>query len=205
MCRSKIRQQPQGFFWANSRILLNRLAPIHHRLLWWRSLCKGLGDYRFGLWPLQSSDVRDIDACNRKLLFLIVGLRPEPGEAKQTFCIRRSRAVKRKAARANVDVAKQWALKTVTWLEHLHRHPDSPAARLVVEQTPQWLETCRILAGRALFFASDAAGITATRSGAGRPVRYLGEWWRITSFENAAKDKALSLQRADLIRSVVMR
>ena len=27
----------------------------------------------------------------------------------------------------------------------------------------------------------------------------------ITSFENAAKDKALSMQRADLIRSVVMR
>ena len=160
-----------------------------------------MGDYRFGLWPLQATDVKDIEACNRKLMSFILGLRPEVGESKESFCIRRSRAIKHNAGIANIDLAGQWALKTVTWLEHLQRHPICPAARLLADQTPEWLETCRILAGMSLFYPSDRAGVTMTRGGAGKPVRYLGQWWRSMTFDNAARDKALSRARAEQLRA----
>ena len=84
----------------------------------------------------------------------------------------------------------------MTWLEHLKRHPASPAAQLIEEQTPAWLETLRILSGRYLFYPAGARGLTGTRSGAGQPVRYLGRWWECITFDNPEKKRRLSKQRA---------
>ena len=35
----------------------------------------------------------------------------------------------------------------LTWLEHLERNPSCPAARLLKDQTPQWVEACRAISG----------------------------------------------------------
>ena len=131
----------------------------------------------------------------RELLSLVVGARPREGESKAGFCIRRNREVSNEIVRARASIAGHWAMKTVTWIEHLGRHPKSPAALLLKEQTPEWLETCRILAGTSQH-ASSTAGRTMTRSGRGQPVRYLGQWWRHIDFRNPKKDKNLSHERA---------
>ena len=163
-------------------------------------MCKGLADYKFGLWPFMPDIVKEVDACSFKLLSLIVGVLPALDETAADFCIRRNRLVSHEAAKSDLKLADQWALKTVTWIEHLMRHPRCPAARLLQQQTPQWLETMRILSGRSLYHTSDRAGNTMTRSGRGQPIRYLGEWWRTIAFDSPSKERVISRQNAIALR-----
>ena len=202
--RAKFRQQLRGCFWANSRILLNRRAPVGNRLRWWRSLSKGLGDYRFALWPYQPTAVDELESCQHKLLSFVVGPRPRENESMVSFCIRRNREVSNEVIRAKTRIASHLAMKTVTWIEHLMRHPDCPATRLLLEQTPEWLETCRILAGTCPESSSEA-GRTMTRAGRGQPIRYLGRWWRVIDFCNLGKDKQLSQERAGWLDTLARR
>ena len=163
---------------------------------WWKSLCKGLGDNRFGLWPLQQSSVKDVDACNFKLMSMMVGVRPRSGESAEAFCRRKKRIVKHEVLEADVRLSDHWVFKVVAWLEHLLRHPACPATRLLLQQTPEWLETCRSFVGKSTQYSTDRAGITLTRAGRGQPVRYLGEWWRDISFHNPSQSAIVSRQTA---------
>ena len=126
----------------------------------------------------------------------IIGAHPAAGESIEIFCTRRNRKISLEASIAGATLSDLWALKTVTWLEHLKRHPASPAAQLIEEQTPAWLETLRILSGRYLCYPAGAGGLTGTRSGAGQPVRYLGRWWECITFDNPEKRRSLSQRRA---------
>ena len=85
--------------------------------------------------------------------------------------------------------------------EALHRHPGSPAARLLQEQTPLWLETCRILSGRSIYYPSDSSGQTMTRNGRGQPVRYLGKWWEHMKFDNPNKIMELASSERNSLKS----
>ena len=138
--------------------------------------------------------LKDIDACNSQLMAMVVGVKLHEDESAEAFCRRRNRKVRSEIIEAQVRLSDHWAFKTVTWLEHLFRHPSCPAARLLQQQTPEWLETCRILSGRSSQYASDRAGITLTRSGRGPPIRYLSEWWRHIEFSNPNKDVCVTRQ-----------
>ena len=200
LCRNKFFQQLRGCFWANSRVLLNRCVPASHRLRWWRTLCKGFADYKFGLWPFKPSVAKLVDGCSFQLLCSIVAVRPLADGTAAAFCIRRNRLVHLEAIKSDLILSEHWSFKTVTWIEHLLRHESCPAARLLQQQTPEWLETCRILSGLSLHHRSDRAGVTMTRSGRGPPIRYLGEWWREICFDNPCIDKGISRQRAVALR-----
>jgi len=204
-CRKKCLQQLQGCFWANSRVLLNRLAPISHRVSHWTKISRGIGEYRYGLWPFQRSAAIKVDACNSKLVAFICGSRPATEESAEAFCRRRRREVKFQIVNGKGRLSDHWAFKTVTWLEHLARHPGCPASRLLQQQTPMWLETCRVLSGRSFYYPSDSGGQTMTRSGRGQPTRYLSQWWDQIEFENPDKDRGVSRLRAHQLKELVMR
>ena len=134
---------------------------------------------------------------------LIIGARPAVEESIDEFCKRRNSKVTFEACSAGALLSDLWALKTVTWLELLSRRPASPASELINEQTPEWLDTLRILSGRHLLYPAGSGGVTGTRSGAGQPVRYLGRWWDTISFKNPDGNKTLSKQRATELKAHV--
>jgi len=204
-CKNKLIRQLNGCFWANSRILLNRLAPSNHRMKHWVKISKGIGDYRFALWPFQADAAKSVDAAGGKIAQFIVSARPRPTETKESFCKRRNAEAKLLTCEARARLSDHWALKVVTWLEHLARHPGCPASRLLREQTPLWLETCRILSGRSIYYPSDSGGQTMTRNGRGQPVRYLGKWWERMKFDNPDKKRGVSRLRAQQLKELVMR
>ena len=204
-CKTKFIQQLHGCFWANSKVLLNRLAPADHKMRHWIKISKGIGDYRFALWPFQSAAAKSVDAAGGKVAQLILGARPRPTETKESFCKRRNAEAKLLTCGARARLSDHWALKVVTWLEHLARHPGCPASRLLQEQTPLWLETCRVLSGRSFYYPSDSGGQTMTRSGRGQPVRYLSQWWEQIKFDNPNKDRGVSRRRAHQLKELVMR
>ena len=203
-CRKKFLQQLQDCFWANSRVLLNRLAPISHRAKHWKKISRGIGKYRYGLWPFLKTSAARIDAANCKLIGFICGSRPATGESIEEFCRRKRREAKSATINARAMLSDLWALKTMTWLEHLQRHPSCPASMLIQEQTPDWLETCRILSGRSLVYQSDFGGQTMTRSGRGQPIRYLGKWWQQIKVDNPDKDVRVSRRRAQELKACIM-
>ena len=140
-----------------------------------------------------------------KLVGFICGSRPTAEESAEVFVRRRRREVKFHIVNGRAALSDHWALKLVTWLEHLQRHQGCPASLLLQEQTPAWLETCRILSGRALMYRSDHGGQTRTRSGRGQPIRYLGQWWEHIKLDNPDKDKKISRLRAQELKTLVMR
>lgn len=148
------------------------------------------------MWPFQKSLLKDIDACNFQLMAMVAGVKLHEDESAEAFCRRRIRKVKSEILEAGVMLSDHWAFKTVTWLEHLSRHPACPAARLLQQLTPEWLETCQILSGRSSQHASDRPGITLTRGGRGQPIRYLSAWWRMIEFVNPHRDACFTRQHA---------
>ena len=131
--------------------------------------------------------------------------RASSANRNERFCKRRNAEAKLLTCGARARLSDHWALKVVTWLEHLARHPGCPASRLLQEQTPLWLETCRVLSGRSFYYPSDSGGQTMTRSGRGQPVRYLSEWWEQIKFDNPNKDRGVSRRRAHQLKELVMR
>jgi hypothetical protein len=134
----------------------------------------------------------ELDASHNKLVKRVIGLRPTEGETQEEFCRRRNRVIAKEIGDAKAVLSVQWSFKVISWLEHLARHPDCPAARLLSEQTPLWVEACRVLSG-----VSNTR--TMTRAGPGRPLRFLGPWWNDLALENPGKSKALTKQRAETL------
>jgi len=99
------------------------------------------------------------------------------------------------------DIREQWASCLVRWLEHMRRHPLSPASMLEREQGETWLVASRAQrTGGAL----RARG-TGTRGGGGKPHRW-GENWvdqlkDKLGIENPDREKRLSWQRACFVES----
>ena len=175
-----------------------------HRMKHWVKISRGIGEYRYALWPFQIAAARSADIAGGKVAKLILGAHPRPDESKEALCRRRNTEIKSLVSEAHARPSDHWALKVVIWLEHLARHPGCLAPRLLQEQTPLWLETCRVLSGRSLFYESDAAGVTMTRAGQGRPTRYLGAWWQSMNFSNPDKIKRISKYRAGMLKRFVL-
>ena len=117
-----------------------------------------------------------MDSVGFQLLSSIVGVRPAVDGTAADFRIRRNRLVRLDAIKSDLILSEHWSFKMVAWIEHLLRRERCPAARLLQQQTPEWLEARRVLSGFLLHRCSDRAGVTRTRGGRGQPICYLGEW-----------------------------
>ena len=134
-----------------------------------------------------------------KLMAFIFGLRPRCDETAKQFSIRRNRAVAQKVFEADLRCSRHWALKVTTWVEHCRWHGESPAGQLLRCQDPEWLQLRRALSGSLRTSGSIDAGITGTRAGPGKPIRYLGTWYQTLSFDNPCKDISQSRETSMLL------
>jgi len=143
--------------------------------------------------------MQGLDAKMNVFIQRVLGLRPTLDETAGSFCRRRNRAVRAAAFKHDLQSSKHWALKVTTWIEHCHRHPTCPAAQLLTCQDPLWLQTIRALCGSFERYGTIDAGQTRTRASAGKPSRYLGPWYNLIDFGNAARDKMKSRATAKLL------
>ena len=183
-------------FWANARYLRNSKAPLDSRLKFWRSIAFGIGDYHFPGWRPAKAAASSVEAAHNKILSRILALRPSLDDSAATFSKRRNAAIARLKASHKLCVRSRWAFKLVTWMEHLHRHKDSVAFKLLGVQDDECLRTCRYLAGS----QSLDAGATGTRAGRGYPLRWGAVWieavgLKCGGWENARRDKKLTASR----------
>ena len=135
-------------FWANHKALVNRQAPVSSRLKFWRCLVFSVCDYYFaGLRPVVSV-AEKFEAHINKLARFVVGVRPLLEDTKAQFSIRRNSEIARYKSLAGFDFRGRWGYKLATWVEHIHRHPESPAFALLESQDDSWLRQRRIDVGK---------------------------------------------------------
>ena len=190
--------------WANHRALTNRYAPVVSRMKFWRRMVFAAADYYFaGLRP-SVAVAEKFDAQINKLARYIVGAVPRSEETKDRFCIRRNSEVARVKNLAGFDFRGRWGLKLATWVEHIHRHPESPAFALLESQDDSWLRERRIDVGMFGSARSIHSGETRTRE-SGSVLRWGSVWIEKVQFlsddgwNNPSSCKTLSRSRADLI------
>ena len=189
-------------FWMNAKFLMNRRAPTICRAKLWRSICYGLGDFRFaGMRPNKTHGER-LEAYNNKFLFRIIGYRPAEGETVRSFCVRRNHAVRQLKLDAKIDVRRRWIYKVTTWIEHLRRHPSCIGNILLNSQGDEWLRERRRRVGKFGRSRTEDAGETATRSVGGFPHRYASTWLEAmdtssSGFCNPLRSKSKSHENAN--------
>ena len=87
------------------------------------------------------------EAQINKLARFIVGVKPRFGETRASFAIRRNSEVARHKSVAGFDFRGRWGYKLATWVEHIHRHAESPAFVLSESQDDFCLRKRRIEVG----------------------------------------------------------
>ena len=85
-----------------------------------------------------------------------------------------------------------WLKKIVAWLEHLWRHKENPAYKVLVCQDDDWLRHARALSGRSRWHGTVEAGALCLRGGPGRPIRWGQGWMEHMEPENPQKDIQIS-------------
>ena len=125
-------------------------------------------------------------------------------DSAAAFCARRNSEVSKRKQRAGLELRKRWALKLVTWVEHLHRHPSHPGMAMLNSQSDEWLRERRHEAGHFNSARTVHAGETRTRSGAGTPNRWCSRWLETIAFSedgwpNPQKNKRFSEQKANFL------
>ena len=128
----------------------------------------GIGSSRYPLWiPLQVA-AKLVEGWQHTILQRIVRVPYREDCSREVYCRERNRIVLGERDRDGLRIQTEWALCLVRWLEHLPRHPDAPAAKLVWTQEDTWLQTIRALQ-RPGNLDSLSGGATGTRSGRGKP------------------------------------
>ena len=159
--------------------------------------------YFAGLRP--SVSVADkFEAQINKLARFIVGVRPRFEETKARFVVRRNSEVARNKVLAGFDFRSRWGYKLATWVEHINRHPKSPAFALLESQDDFWLRERRVEVGKFGVSRSVHSGETRTRQ-PGSVLRWGSTWIEKIrlldddGWENPTKCKSLSKRRAHLV------
>ena len=159
------------------------------------------------MWPPIKANAAHMESQHNKILRRIIGVRPNADECPERYCKRRNRIVAHERERLGLGVAQEWSLALVRWVEHLGRHPDMPAAVLLSVQDDLWVQTMRALSWTPSRDAFLLAGATNTRGGAGKPIRWSENWLKALDaalgLENAVRNKAITRQRASLVRVVL--
>ena len=195
-------------FWANCRVLTNRVASVSSRLRFWKSLVYGVSDHRFvGIRPCKSN-LDALEASSNKLLRSIVGARPSSDDSPETFCIRRNKLISTLKEECSFGIRKRFCYKIVTWVEHLWRHKESHLYKLLYIHDDCWLRTMRVLVNPSCAHGFYESGATRTRSGPGAPLRWGAGWLERLSaggggWENPSKCKRSSWDKANALYAMI--
>ena len=131
----------------------------------------GIGDYHFAGWRPVSAAAAALEAAFNRILFRIVAVKPESDETPARFCKRRNSMIAELKRDHGLCVRTRWALRLISWVEHMYRHPETFAFQLVITQDDEWLRMQRASVGSSIF-----AGFTRTRAGPGCPLRWGTNW-----------------------------
>ena len=80
------------------------------------------------------------------------------------------------------DVRSRWALRLVSWVEHMFRHKSSPSFQFLDVQTDAWLRQQMREAGMSSTSGTVHGGATNTKSGPGNPLRWCHRWVEHVAF-----------------------
>ena len=180
-------------FWANARYLRNMKAPVDARLGMWRSIAFGIGDYYFAGWRPALKAASEIESAHNNILRRIIFVQSRQDDTAASFVLRRNSLIAHIKSRNKLCIRSRWAFRLVSWEEHLYRHQDSFAFKLLVAQDDEWLRIQRLLSGS----PSVDAGTTGTRDGRGYPMRWGAGWLDAVGmacggWENCDWDKTLT-------------
>ena len=186
-------------FWKNCKILCNRMAPLHARMRFWKQLLWGVSDYRWAMLRPIKTNIAALETEANKFTAYIVGARPTASETKETFMRRKNREISAAKLEVNLDIPHWHCWKLISWMEHIHRHPEQPCLEALLCQNAEWLQARR----------SDLGGRrTQSRTHAGPPIRWDSGWVqaiteRIAHWDNAEKTKAVTSEKANLLHEHV--
>ena len=188
------------------RVLTNSRAPVVARLKFWKKcLFPACDHYLAGIKPTINAAER-FDSHINKLARFIVKVQLQAGDDRETFCRRRNSQIARFRKLAEFDFRCRWGLKLATWVEHLHRHRESPAFALLTTQDDAWLRQRRMEVG--MFGKSRGLYSGETRTKALGTVQRWGTSWleRVRDlhehgWDNPTRIKAHSQSRAHTIVS----
>ena len=152
------------------------------------------------------SAASSLESFTSKLCRFIVKVPRDEGEAINSFAVRRNSEIARLKLETKLSVRSRWALKLVSWVEHLHRHADSPAASCLRCQDDAWLRERRREVGGFGVSRSLHAGETRTRSAGGYPFRWGFKWLEALDsiddgWPNPSKCKQRTMRKADVLNS----
>ena len=159
------------------------------------------------MWTPFPSAARLIEGWYNRILQRMIPVASLDDVDPATFCKHRNKVVTMERQRAGLDVKKDWALCLARWMEHVQRHPESPACLILSVQDDLWLETMRALHTAEGSDSALRAGRTGTRSGRGRPIRWSAGW--VTAVQdtfgwaNSLRDKGLTRERASVIEAIL--
>ena len=192
-------------FWANSKLLRCRRASLESRLRAWDIISAGILEYRCTRWPPTKTGFKIINSAQFKITCAIAALQPSSGETAGSFCVRRGRVLSTAIRHHSRLWSLRWAVRVQSWLEHCHRHPETLTAQLLRCQDSVWLMQRRHAFAHLCSRYSLLGGRTGTRSGAGKPVRWLDDSWTShTVAANPARNRVRTLQQAEQWHAAIM-
>ena len=146
-----------GGFWGNAGSRRARHLPVSQRCILIDRAARPHFEFQCAAWPAQKLYADKIDALQRKMHAIILGIKRQPCETTQQYNRRRSRSISKHLRQSWSQI---WFRQCVKWAAHLDRHPDLWPSKLLQFQSSRWLESRRLAVGS----QSVLAGKTCTRS-----------------------------------------
>ena len=169
----------------------------------------GLADYVLPSLRPSKKTGSQLEGFHNRFVCRILGVDKLAEEDLATFVRRRNSLVSSFKRENKIDIRARWALKLVTWVEHVFRHRERPAFSLLACQNDDWLRTQRALAGNMSGNRGLDAGATSTRSGRGAPIRWGSHWiefiQQLHGWGNLSRDKQQSCLRASSLDAQFIR
>ena len=123
--------------------------------------------YRCSRWPPQQQVKLQIDRLQRKMLAILLHIRPAAGESVEQYCRRRGRIAKVHSVKMGLW-SRRWFQRAVNWNNHLMRARNSHlwSHWLLLWRDQRWLQARRLDMGS----SSCLGGRTGTRTFRGKPM-----------------------------------
>ena len=151
----------------------------------------------------QRTALQELDANQMKVVRRMIKMARDPADSDSGFARKRNRAASQAVAKYGVIWSELWVKKTVSWVEHLWRHKESPAYALLQCQDDDWLRHARALSGRSLVHGTVDSGFLGLRGGPGKPIRWGQGWLERINPNNNAKDPTISRENFTKVLTMV--
>ena len=193
-------------FWSNCKVFTNRRAPPASRMKVWKRLCYSLADHRLPLLSPAVKTAESLEASCNKIIKFIAGVRRLDGDDAKSFVLRRNSVVSDLKHNCGFDIRSRWAIRIVSWVEHMFRHQDRPSFQFLNVQTDPWLRERRREAGLSGPSRTLRGGATNTRHGPGAPLRWGNTWFEHilfseTGWHNPTKMRSQTKFNAEFLRA----